>query len=59
MLSSLQLCRCIKGLWEAIAWNMLSEADSWYSEIAPARRRGGVVVLNHIGMVSGLAVAFW
>lgn len=29
------------------------------SEIAPARRRGGVVVMNHIGMVSGLAVAFW
>lgn len=29
------------------------------SEIAPAKKRGGLVVMNHIGMVSGLAVAFW
>ncbi len=29
------------------------------SEIAPARKRGALVVMNHIGMVTGLAVAFW
>lgn len=29
------------------------------SEIAPAKKRGSLVVMNHIGMVSGLAVAFW
>ena len=30
-----------------------------YSEIAPAKQRGKYVVMNHIGMVAGLAVAFW
>ncbi|PMD28902.1 general substrate transporter [Hyaloscypha variabilis F] len=48
--------RIISGLGNAV----ISTAVPLYqSEIAPARRRGGVVVLNHIGMVSGLAVAFW
>jgi hypothetical protein len=29
------------------------------SEVAPARKRGRYVVMNHIGLVAGLAVAFW
>jgi len=31
----------------------------YQSEIAPARKRGKYVVMNHIGMVTGLAIAFW
>ena len=31
----------------------------YQSEIAPARQRGRFVVMNHIGMVGGLAVGFW
>jgi len=31
----------------------------YQSEIAPAKQRGKYVVMNHIGMVAGLAVAFW
>jgi len=31
----------------------------YQSEIAPARKRGRYVVMNHIGMVTGLAIAFW
>ncbi|CAK7218261.1 hypothetical protein SBRCBS47491_003450 [Sporothrix bragantina] len=31
----------------------------YQSEIAPARQRGRFVVMNHIGMVAGLAVGFW
>ena len=27
--------------------------------MAPARQRGKYVVMNHIGLVAGLAVAFW
>lgn len=34
-------------------------ADTRDSEIAPAKTRGGLVVLNHIGMVTGLSAAFW
>lgn len=29
------------------------------SEVAPAKQRGKYVVMNHIGLVTGLAVAFW
>ena len=29
------------------------------SEISPAKERGKYVVMNHIGLVAGLAVAFW
>jgi hypothetical protein len=29
------------------------------SECAPAKERGRYVVMNHIGLVAGLAVAFW
>ncbi|KJR84948.1 sugar transporter [Sporothrix schenckii 1099-18] len=31
----------------------------YQSEIAPARQRGRFVVMNHIGMVGGLAAGFW
>jgi len=30
-----------------------------HSETAPSKRRGRFVVMNHIGFVTGLAVAFW
>jgi len=29
------------------------------SEISPAKQRGRYVVMNHIGLVTGLAIAFW
>lgn len=35
------------------------KANQVKSEIAPAKKRGGLVVMNHIGMVTGLAAAFW
>lgn len=48
--------RVISGLGNAL----ISTAVPLYqSEIAPARKRGGLVVMNHIGMVTGLATAFW
>ncbi|TVY35289.1 Quinate permease [Lachnellula subtilissima] len=31
----------------------------YQSECAPAKERGRYVVMNHIGLVAGLAVAFW
>ncbi|KAF2799786.1 general substrate transporter [Melanomma pulvis-pyrius CBS 109.77] len=31
----------------------------YQSEISPAKHRGRYVVINHIGLVAGLAVAFW
>lgn len=31
----------------------------YQSEIAPAKQRGRFVVMNHIGMVAGLATGFW
>jgi MFS family permease len=34
-------------------------ADFENSEVAPARQRGKYVVMNHIGLVTGLAAAFW
>jgi MFS family permease len=37
----------------------LSNTNILYSEVAPARQRGKYVVMNHIGLVAGLAVAFW
>ncbi|KAL2059853.1 hypothetical protein VTL71DRAFT_10008 [Oculimacula yallundae] len=48
--------RIISGLGNAI---ISTSVPLYQSEIAPARRRGGLVVMNHIGMVSGLATAFW
>ncbi|KUJ06685.1 general substrate transporter [Mollisia scopiformis] len=48
--------RIISGLGNAL----ISTAVPLYqSEIAPAKKRGGLVVMNHIGMVTGLAAAFW
>jgi hypothetical protein len=29
------------------------------SEVAPAQKRGLFVVMNHIGLTTGIAVAFW
>ncbi|PSN59945.1 general substrate transporter [Corynespora cassiicola Philippines] len=31
----------------------------YQSEVSPARHRGRYVVLNHVGLVVGLAIAFW
>ncbi|KAF9728735.1 MFS monosaccharide transporter [Paraphaeosphaeria minitans] len=31
----------------------------YQSEISPARYRGRYVVINHVGLVAGLAIAFW
>ncbi|CAI6244419.1 unnamed protein product [Periconia digitata] len=31
----------------------------YQSEISPAKHRGRYVVINHVGLVAGLAVAFW
>ena len=31
----------------------------YQSEISPAKHRGRYVVINHIGLVAGLAIAFW
>ncbi|KAE8446081.1 hypothetical protein EG329_012589 [Mollisiaceae sp. DMI_Dod_QoI] len=48
--------RIISGLGNSL----ISTAVPLYqSEIAPAKKRGGLVVMNHIGMVTGLAAAFW
>lgn len=33
--------------------------DLLHSEIAPAKQRGRLVVLNHVGFVAGLASGFW
>jgi len=33
-------------------------AEFYHSEVAPAHQRGGLVVLNHLGMVGGLSSAF-
>jgi hypothetical protein len=38
---------------------MIFGLTKYRSEIAPAKRRGGLVVMNHIGMVTGLSAAFW
>ncbi|KAF2665862.1 general substrate transporter [Microthyrium microscopicum] len=32
---------------------------TYQSEVAPARHRGRYVVMNHIGLTTGIAVAFW
>ncbi|KAF2653620.1 general substrate transporter [Lophiostoma macrostomum CBS 122681] len=31
----------------------------YQSEVSPAKHRGRYVVINHIGLVAGLAIAFW
>ncbi|KAF1950606.1 general substrate transporter [Byssothecium circinans] len=31
----------------------------YQSEVSPAKHRGRYVVINHVGLVAGLAVAFW
>lgn len=48
--------RIISGLGLAI---VSTSVPLYQSEIAPARQRGKYVVMNHIGMVTGIAVAFW
>lgn len=54
---SQQPFHCIKGLWTMPQCE--SKINQVASEIAPAKKRGGLVVMNHIGMVTGLAAAFW
>jgi hypothetical protein len=58
MQSYLLLSHCIKG-WKSLVLAVAGELITYRSEIAPAKRRGGLVVMNHIGMVTGLSAAFW
>jgi len=48
--------RIVCGLGTAIT---STAVPLYQSEISPARQRGHFVVMNHIGFVTGLAVAFW
>jgi MFS family permease len=48
--------RIICGLGLAI---VSTAVPLYQSEVAPSRRRGRYVVMNHIGLVAGLATAFW
>lgn len=48
--------RIISGLGNSV---ISTSVPLYQSEIAPAKKRGALVVMNHIGMVSGLAAAFW
>lgn len=55
-LAMMILGRIIAGLGNAV---LSTSVPLYQSEIAPASRRGALVVMNHIGLVTGLAVAFW
>ncbi|PVH74281.1 general substrate transporter [Cadophora sp. DSE1049] len=55
-LAMMVIGRILSGFGNAI---ISTSVPLYQSEIAPAKRRGGLVVMNHIGMVSGLATAFW
>ncbi|KAF2704741.1 general substrate transporter [Pleomassaria siparia CBS 279.74] len=48
--------RIVCGLGLAI---VSTSVPLYQSEISPAKHRGRYVVINHIGLVTGLAVAFW
>ncbi|KAF2840780.1 general substrate transporter [Patellaria atrata CBS 101060] len=48
--------RIICGLGLAV---VSSSVPMYQSEISPAKHRGRFVVLNHVGMIAGLAGAFW
>ncbi|RDL41652.1 MFS general substrate transporter [Venustampulla echinocandica] len=48
--------RIICGLGLAV---VSTSVPLYQSEIAPAKQRGRYVVMNHVGLVAGLAVAFW
>jgi MFS family permease len=48
--------RVIAGMGVAV---VSTSVPLYQSEVAPARQRGRFVVMNHIGMVAGLAVGFW
>jgi len=48
--------RIICGMGVAI---VSTSVPLYQSEIAPAKKRGHYVVMNHIGLVAGLAFAFW
>ncbi|KIW06154.1 uncharacterized protein PV09_03316 [Verruconis gallopava] len=48
--------RIIGGLGIAV---VSTSVPLYQSEIAPPKQRGKLVVMNHIGLVAGLAVAFW
>ncbi|KAF2475381.1 general substrate transporter [Lindgomyces ingoldianus] len=51
--------RIICGFGLAIVSTAVPLYQRFYSEISPAKHRGRYVVINHIGLVAGLAVAFW
>lgn len=56
----LEVCAPWRGNWAP--WNSAnSYADTNFSssEIAPATLRGSLVVMNHIGMTTGLSIGFW
>jgi MFS family permease len=48
--------RIISGFGNAI---LSTSVPLYQSEISPAARRGGLVVMNHIGFIVGLSAAFW
>ncbi|KAI9683923.1 MAG: hypothetical protein M1829_004258 [Trizodia sp. TS-e1964] len=48
--------RIVAGVGVAI---VSTSVPMYQSEISPAKIRGRFVVMNHIGLVAGLAVAFW
>ncbi|CAK7206179.1 hypothetical protein SEUCBS139899_008964 [Sporothrix eucalyptigena] len=48
--------RIIAGFGVAI---VSTSVPLYQSEISPAKQRGRFVVMNHIGMVAGLAMGFW
>ncbi|MCJ1301107.1 hypothetical protein MMC08_003906 [Hypocenomyce scalaris] len=48
--------RIIAGFGTAV---LSTSVPMYQSEIAPAKQRGRFVVMNHIGMVTGLSAAFW
>ncbi|KAF2264989.1 general substrate transporter [Lojkania enalia] len=55
-LSIVMMGRIICGVGLAI---VSTSVPLYQSEIAPAKHRGRYVVINHVGLVVGLALAFW
>ncbi|CAG8979739.1 hypothetical protein HYALB_00011466 [Hymenoscyphus albidus] len=54
---AMMICgRIVCGMGVAV---ISTSVPMYQSEIAPARQRGRYVVMNHIGLVAGLAFAFW
>ncbi|KAF9525580.1 general substrate transporter [Crepidotus variabilis] len=56
VMATMIIGRIVCGLGLAI---VSSSVPLYQSEISPAKQRGRYVVLNHVGMIGGLAAAFW